>query len=135
MAQMLRGELLVCLQAEEGWSRCRQWHFPCYLKPAPVGPPPLSPTTPTLESAQNSPRANPSRGHQARKAGADNSRALPESPVGDSPGREQAVASGQVVHLDVATCAVMPHVTLKGEAATWEADKGIWQVDFGKPPW
>ena len=43
------------------------------------------------------------------------------------------LVEAQTVHLDVATCAVLPNLTLEGDAATWQADRGIWQIDFGMP--
>lgn len=43
------------------------------------------------------------------------------------------LVEAQTIHLDVVTCAVLPNLTLEGDAATWQADRGIWQIDFGMP--
>lgn len=148
------------LQAQEPWSRCCQWHIPCFLKPPAATASAPNPTTPAQDSAQNSPRAHQNRLRQSRAVSNSPSnnfiaKALAASPraasgnggaVSEGPRRNEGLlqqdssadgaavqlATAQVVHLDVSTCAVLPDLALQGDAATWQADRGSWQVDFGK---
>ncbi|KAA6423269.1 MAG: flagellar associated [Trebouxia sp. A1-2] len=117
------------IQAEaqqEAWSRCCHWHIPCYLKPRLAPPQPPSPVTsaqgvsrqPQSPSRQNTSTSSQSQQQQPQQL-------LPADILGNQ------VAVPHVIHLDVSTCAVLPDLALEGEGASWQPDRGLWEVDFG----
>jgi len=124
-------QTLCCIaQAEvqqEAWSRCRHWHMPCYLKPRLTPPQPPSPVTPAQgisRQPQSPSRQNTSTSRQSQQ------QQLQQLLPADTAGNQVAVP--QVIHLDVSTCAVLPDLALEGEGSSWQPDRGLWEVDFGK---
>ncbi|DBA68488.1 TPA: Cilia- and flagella-associated protein 74 [Trebouxia sp. C0005] len=111
---------------QEAWSRCCHWHIPCYLKPRLAPPQPPSPVTsaqgvsrqPQSPSRQNTSTSSQSQQQQPQQL-------LPADILGNQ------VAVPHVIHLDVSTCAVLPDLALEGEGASWQPDRGLWEVDFG----
>ncbi len=129
---LFRQHNLCCIaQAEaqqEAWSRCCHWHIPCYLKPRLTPPQPPSPVTPAqgLSRQPQSPsRQNTSTSRQSPQQ-QQPQQLLPADTV------KNQVAGPQVIHLDVSTCAVLPDLALEGGGASWQPDRGLWEVDFGK---
>ncbi|DBA92223.1 hypothetical protein WJX77_001787 [Trebouxia sp. C0004] len=111
---------------QEAWSRCCHWHIPCYLKPRLAPPQPPSPVTPAQgisRQPQSPSRRNLSTSRQSQLQ--QPQQLLPADTVGNQ------VAVPQVIHLDVSTCAVLPDLALEGEGASWQPDRGLWEVDFG----
>ena len=99
--------------------------MPCYLKSRLAPPQPPSPVTPA-QGVSREPQS-PSR-HYTRT-----SRQQPQPQQllpADTAGKQVAVP--QVIHLDVSTCAVLPNLALEGEGSSWQPDRGLWEVDFGK---
>lgn len=110
---------------QEAWSRCCHWHIPCYLKPhlAPSQPP--SPVTPA-QGISRQPQSPSCQSISTSRQSQQPQQLLPADTV-----RNQ-VAVPQVIHLDVSTCAVLPDLALEGEGTSWQPDRGLWEVDFGK---
>ena len=116
----------------EAWSRCCQWHIPCHLKPPAISPQPPSPITPaqgasrqpqspTNQSTSRHVQPQPQQQQQQQQQ-------LPNSMHADVAAGQ--VASPQVVHLNVGTCAVLPNLALEGDSS-WQPDRGLWELDFG----